>query len=105
MNIFSLLVEQEDPRYSYTALELLALLLDDGTCRPLLGPYVEKVCTCTYRSWIAHASSLAAAATSAVAASSVAAAPSALLVETEWTAPFACRLLCKCKDCICTLFF
>ncbi|CDI85590.1 hypothetical protein, conserved [Eimeria praecox] len=43
MNIFSLLVEQEDPRYSYTALELLALLLDDDSCRPLLGPYVEKL--------------------------------------------------------------
>ncbi|CDJ28095.1 uncharacterized protein EMH_0037830 [Eimeria mitis] len=43
MNIFSLLVEQEDPRYSYTALELLALLLDDDTCRPLLGPYVDKL--------------------------------------------------------------
>ncbi|CDJ46071.1 hypothetical protein, conserved [Eimeria brunetti] len=48
MSIFSLLVEQEDPRYSYTALELLALLLDDGTCRPLLGPYVDKLTvTCT----------------------------------------------------------
>lgn len=43
MNIFSLLVEQQDPRYSFTALELLALLLDDDTCRPLLGPYADKV--------------------------------------------------------------
>ncbi|CDJ62423.1 hypothetical protein, conserved [Eimeria necatrix] len=43
MNIFSLLVEQQDPRYSFTALELLALLLDDDTCRPLLGPYADKL--------------------------------------------------------------
>lgn len=54
MNIFSLLVEQEDPRYSYTALELLALLLDDETCRPLLGPYVDKVCACFYTGWKTH---------------------------------------------------
>lgn len=43
MNIVFRLMQQNEPLYAIAALELLALLLEDDTCRPLLGNFVIPV--------------------------------------------------------------
>lgn len=48
MSIMSRLMEQQEPRYSVAALELLGLLLQDEICRPRLGNYVGSVSFCSY---------------------------------------------------------
>ncbi|OEH77044.1 hypothetical protein cyc_04277 [Cyclospora cayetanensis] len=57
MKIVSRLLEQEEPRYGFSALELLGLLLDDDTCRPLLGNFMEPLitsCMAAVKSSFAH---------------------------------------------------